>query len=457
MKILLAEDRQTTREILTNALVAAGHEVFAVADGQRLAEALSANVPDVLIAEVDLPGSEHEVLRQAIPRRTRRVIFLVPAGRPEVLKSNPEPDRIRYVMQPFESSDILKQLSLPADAGSAPAGTLFPNPPSGDGGPMTDTLSLGGKSAARWTFGEMVSESDSMRDVFSMARTLADHTAGVLIVGETGSGKSLLAQTMHARSRRAQRPLVRLSASSLPERDLEETLFGRMVSSGSGGPRVQEGRIEAANGGTLLFDDLDDFPASIQLKILDLVQTRSFHRPGSADLIRVDARFIAATKVAPEKLLQQGRLREDLYFSLVEVEISLPPLRERQLDIGVLLARFVERHGGGGTYDLDAETIDALKRYHWPGNVRELEGSVRRALALAASTQKLTRDMLLPNLTEASKLIPPESMQSVVERAEQDHIKRTLARTGGNRGEAAKILGISRKNLWEKMKEYGLE
>ena len=216
-----------------------------------------------------------------------------------------------------------------------------------------------------------------------------------------------------------------------------------------------------AHGGTLFLDDIDDMPAAVQVKLLRVLQERSFERLGSEDTREIDIRVIAATKRPLREMVREGSFREDLFYRINVVPVQLPPLRDRQGDIPLLIQHMIERHGEGQSYTVSAASVTALERYPWPGNVRELENAVQRAIALSGDKKELKREFLLPldarwrGATETPEKVRP--LRDVLREAEVAHLRHALEMTGGHRTQTAEFLGISRKVLWEKLRDFGIE
>jgi transcriptional regulator with PAS, ATPase and Fis domain len=309
-------------------------------------------------------------------------------------------------------------------------------------------------------FEGVVGSSAAMRAVFDRVRTVAPTEATVLIEGESGTGKERIARAVHDESGRSDGPFIALSCAALPESLLEAELFGHEQGAFTDARKGRKGRFEMADGGTFFLDDIDDMPLGVQVKLLRVLQERSIERVGGGESIKIDIRVLAATKAPLRELVREGRFREDLYYRIQVVPIELPPLRDREGDVPPLFAHLLERHGSGRTYEVSSATMRALERYPWPGNVRELENAVQRAVALAGNRQTLVLEDLLPqdprwrDAVEVSDELRP--LRDVVREAERRHLERAIEATGGHRSQAAELLGISRKVLWEKLKDHGL-
>ena len=310
-------------------------------------------------------------------------------------------------------------------------------------------------------FEGVVGASAAMRAVFDRVRTVAPSDATVLIQGESGTGKERIARAIHRASARGERPFVAISCGALPESLLEAELFGHEKGAFTDAHRERKGRFELADGGTLFLDDIDDMPATVQVKLLRVLQERNFERVGGEQTRAIDIRVVAATKVSLKDRVKEGRFREDLFYRIHVVPILLPPLRSRAGDVPLLVAYLMERHGGGRRYTIPRPALGLLERYPWPGNVRELENAIQRAIALAGARSELSAEDLLPLDTRwRGATEPPETvrpLREVLREHEVAHIEHALRQTGGHRTQTAELLGISRKVLWEKIRDFGIQ
>jgi DNA-binding NtrC family response regulator len=303
----------------------------------------------------------------------------------------------------------------------------------------------------------LVARSAEMQAVVDLARRVAPTNATVLLLGETGTGKDLLARAIHHDSPRRNARYVKVDCAGLPETLLESELFGheKDAFTDAGGRKV--GRFELAHGGTIFLDEVAELGLGVQAKLLRVLQERAFERVGGTETVQVDVRIIAATNHNLEEALKKNRLREDLYFRLNVVPIRLPALRERRKDIPHLARRFVEqfaeRHERP-TEGLTDEALDLLMRYPWPGNVRELEHAIERAV-LVADGPLLRPEHFTLDFVAAAATAPEDTLMTL-EGLEREYIRRVLWRVRGHKGRAARILGINRKTLLEKRKRYGL-
>jgi transcriptional regulator with PAS, ATPase and Fis domain len=309
-------------------------------------------------------------------------------------------------------------------------------------------------------FEGLIATSPPMREVLDVVRTVAPSDATILIEGESGTGKEVLARAIHRNSPRRDRAFVAISCAALPETLLETELFGHERGAFTDARKDRRGRFELADGGTLFLDDVDDLGLPVQVKLLRALQERVIERVGGEKAVHVDIRVVAATKLDLAAMLAEGKFREDLYYRLNVVPLKLPPLRERTEDVPLLMRHFVERFARGRRYEIKPDVMQALCQYPWPGNVRELENSVERAIAMAGEASELKREHLLLPLFQKNRGGPTPgvtTLKDVVVEAEKDHIRRVLKSTANHKAQAAALLGISRKNLWEKMRDYGIE
>lgn len=305
-------------------------------------------------------------------------------------------------------------------------------------------------------FESIIGASTPMQKVFDMVRRVAKSDISVLIIGESGTGKELIARALHHQSDRARGPFVAINCGAIPENLLESELFGHEKGAFTGAHTRRKGRIESAHKGTLFLDEIGELPTALQVKLLRVLQERCIERVGGRESIEIDARIVAATNVDLEQAMAQGQFREDLYYRINTVTISVPPLKDRGGDIILLAERFLRRIAGEAGKKLAGFTKEAklsLERYHWPGNVRELENRIKRAVAMADGNRVTPEDLQLdsPNL-----VCTGQTLRQAREAVERDLIQRTLEKTGGNITRAASELGVSRPTLHELISRYSL-
>jgi len=310
------------------------------------------------------------------------------------------------------------------------------------------------------TFGRLASRAQAMRDAFRVARAAAPTDANVLVVGENGTGKELMAAAVHEHSLRHDGPFIRLNCAAIPADLLESELFGHRRGAFTGATADRKGLLEVAQGGTVLFDEIGEMPLPLQVKLLRVLQEREFRPVGSTASLRADVRVLCATNLDPDEAVRRGTLREDLFFRLNTIVLSLPPLREREGDIPLLAGRFVAHFAARHQRPVDTlepAALRALERHTWPGNVRELEHVIERAVILCNGheirLEDLPEEVRHPGTALKTTALP---IGQSLEEIERIAILQTLERTRGNKRAAAAMLGIHRPTLYNKLRKYGL-
>jgi DNA-binding NtrC family response regulator len=301
----------------------------------------------------------------------------------------------------------------------------------------------------------LIAESAAMKPILEVVERVAPSDANVLITGENGTGKGLIAQLLHARSRRSDKPFVSVNIGGLSEGVFESELFGHVKGAFTDAKTDRVGRFELADGGTLFLDEIGNVPASKQPRLLRVLETGELERVGSSKTIKADARVVSATNANLEEEVTAGRFRQDLLFRLNTIQIHLPPLRERPEDIPLLAIEFLERHArqyGKKLTSFEPAAMQALKEHSWPGNVRELDHAVLRAVLMAEGNTVRLGHLRLNTIGETSPRIEEMSLEEV----ESFLIKKALARHGGNALKAAEALGLSRSAFYRRLEKYGL-
>ena len=448
MRVLLAEDEETIAVTLRHALEDAGHQVLLAPETREALKALEQD-PDVVLTDIRMPGGGGmELLKRSVELDSRRpVVLMTGYGTVEQAVEAMRIGAAHYIQKPFRNEAVVQLVERFGRERSLAA--------------ENERLRAELREVAADRMGDLVGSSPAMQAVFKRIGTVAATDASVLIEGESGTGKERVARALHERSARAQAPFMAISCSALPESLLESELFEHDKGAFTDAHKDRRGRFELAQGGTLFLDDIDDMPLSVQVKLLRVLQERTFERLGSEETRKLDIRLVAATKKPLRDLVREGRFREDLFYRIHVVPVKLPPLRERTGDVPLLFAHMLARFGKGRAYHVSTPTLNLLERYPWPGNVRELENAVQRAIALAGDALDLKREFLLPldprwrGATEPTETV--RDLREVLREAEIAHIKRALESTGGHRTQTAELLGISRKVLWEKLRDFGIE
>ncbi len=308
----------------------------------------------------------------------------------------------------------------------------------------------------------MVGHSEGMREIFSTITRVAPTRATVLLCGESGVGKDMIARAIHHHSPRADRPFVKINCTALPENLMESELFGYEKGAFTGANTSKPGKFEQADTGTVFLDEIGDVPASVQVKLLRILQEREFERLGSNKVKHIDVRVLAATNVDLRAALEQGTFREDLYYRLNVLPINIPPLRERKEDIPYLAGFFVKKLGkdlGSPVQSISDAAMQRLLGYHWPGNVRELENVLERSMVLANGAILEAGDVKLDTapaarFTVADNFLPEGT---TLDQYEQSIIREALRRANGNKSQAARMLGLTRNALRYRLSQMGLE
>lgn len=439
MKILLADDEPLIRTTLRDDLEEAGHAVELASDGDSAMETLAAGGFDCLVTDVKMPGADGFALLAAAKAKGMDAVVMTGHGSVSMAVEAMRLGAFDFLEKPFLGVELLRVLERVAEKRAGGRHTRVILKESEERRSNGFQAVLGGNAPA-------------FKLAMEAAAIASQSDATLLIVGESGTGKEVAAKAVHEESSRWRGPFVAVSCGALSPALLDDELFGHERGAFTDAKAARAGRFEEANGGTMFLDDIDDMRLDTQVKLLRVLQEREVRRIGSMDSRRIDIRVIAATKVDLDQLCREGRFRNDLFYRLQVLRLDLPPLRNRMEDMPALLGGLVSKHNQGPPVRVSSETLARLAAYPWPGNVRELENSVCRALAMRGAREELLASDLLPPgvLTEEDGDM---TLGRAVRKAEREHIRKVLALAGGNRSQAASILGISRKNLWEKMRQ----
>ena len=326
-----------------------------------------------------------------------------------------------------------------------------------------ENLKLKAELERRYDFGYIIGRSPKMQEIFDAAGRVAPTRTTVLLGGESGTGKGMLARAIHVNSPRRDKPFVKINCSAIPENLMEAELFGYEKGAFTGAARPHPGKFEQADGGTVFLDEIGDVPPAVQVKLLRVLQEREFERLGSTKTTEVDVRIVAATNQDLIVALEQGTFREDLYYRLNVLPINLPPLRERKEDIPYLVDHFLEKYAadtGNRVTHVTAAAREKLAGYHWPGNVRELENIIERAMVLSKSETVGSDDIHLD--TQRSVPAPEGGLPFVpdgftLEQYEQELIREAMRRSADNKSQAARLLGVTRNALRYRLSQMGVE
>jgi DNA-binding NtrC family response regulator len=446
-RILVVEDNETLRRGIALALRESGHRVDEASAGDVAVERVRDAEPyEVVITDLRLPRADGlTVLRATREREPRTAVLIMTAfGTVEVAVEAMRQGAFDFVQKPFE----LDQLEVRVTRAVEHARLL------------REVSDLRTERAARYAPENIIGESPALRAAIDMARRAAPIRSTVLISGETGTGKELVAGLIHGLSPRADRPFVKVNCAALPETLLESELFGHERGAFTGADRVRVGRFEQADGGTLFLDEVGDMSPPTQAKVLRVLQEQEFHRLGGTRTLRTDVRIVAATNHDLEALIDAGRFREDLYFRLNVIGIKLPPLRERGDDVGLLAKHLHEefaRELGRPTTGFTRAALVVLRAHAWPGNVRELRNAVERAMLMAEGEWIGPEDLTLaPAATrgEAGGGLPFAGL--TIAEVEREVVLSALRRAGFVQKSAAEFLGVSRRKLNYMIRKMGI-
>ncbi len=461
-QILIVDDEANMLKVLGALLKREGYHILEATRGDEALRMLDEHHVDTLLTDMRMPGMDGMALLSAATERfpDLPVIMITAHGTIDTAVEALKKGAFDYITKPFEWSELRGVLAKAVQTA------------------RLDSREIGADSLVRPSLGartghgdrdiRLIGTSARMMQVFDILDRVADTPSTILITGESGTGKDLIAKEVHGKSRWAARPFIKVNCAAIPHDLLESELFGYEKGAFTGAVSAKPGRFELAHGGTLFLDEIGEVPLEMQVKLLRAVQDREFERVGGLKTFKVETRLITATNVDIKKAVAEGRFREDLYYRLNIVQVHLPPLRERQSDIPPLcdhfLVRFnekLEKHVVGFSPD----ALDRLCTYPWPGNIRQLENLIERAVLFDTDSiiglDDLTEE-ICEQPTESAERVTPDGMglkeavKAETSRIERALIVRALEQTHGNVTQAARQLKISRKSMQIKMKELGL-
>ena len=475
--LLFVEDEAALREAIAEQLSDRGYQVEQADSGEAALARLADFAFDIIITDLRLPGIDGSSLVQAAVERYPDIIAIVITGYGTVKDAV---DVIKrgawdFVSKPFQIDELLHVLDAALEQRRLKSENAY----------------LRAQLEERYRFEGIIGKSRAMTRLFQLLETVAATNSTILISGETGTGKEVAARAIHHNSPRRMHRFVALNCSAIPETLLEAELFGHVRGAFTGAVGNRQGRLEQAHKGTLLLDEVGTMSQALQMKLLRVLQEREFERVGDSHTIKVDVRIIAATNTDLGRMVAEGHFREDLFYRLNVIPVQLPPLRERKEDIPLLVQHFLEkfraarlasaserRAGDRGAADrkegahhderagpitVSQEAMRRLMAFQWPGNVRQLENAIERATALTAGRSQIEVADLPPEIQSAEEPalpagvpLPEDGMdlEKFIGAIERDLIQRSLDRTGGNKGQAAKLLSLKRTTLVEKIKRF---
>ncbi len=446
-RILVVEDEEKLRRVIELQLVSAGFEVDKAAtaeDGLKLVDRA-----DLVLTDLKLPRMDGIQFLESIRRQNTQtpVVLMTAFGSVETAVGAMKAGATDFLLKPFSLDHLLQVVNKALEVRAL----------------RDENRQLKEELGRRYEFDNIIGRSSAMQEIFATVERVAPTRATVLLAGESGVGKDLIARAIHFRSPRRDRPLVKINCTAIPENLMESELFGYEKGAFTGANTSKPGKFEQADTGTVFLDEIGDVPGSIQVKLLRVLQEREFERLGSNVTRHIDVRVIAATNQDLRAALEQGTFREDLYYRLNVVPLNIPPLRERKQDIPFLANHFIRKlapETGCRVESLTEAAIDKLVGYHWPGNVRELENVIERSLVMCGGTQLDASDIRLedaprPKGAHADSGFLPPGMS--LDEYEQELIREALRRAGGNKSQAARLLGLTRNALRYRLTQMGME
>ena len=440
-RVLVVDDEPMVCLALTNWLEEENYFAQAVEDGPQAIGAVREENWDIVLLDLRMPGMDGmEVLKQVkeIAPQTVVIMMTAYASIPGAVQAMQE-GAYDYIVKPLDVDQLTLMLQRIVEHQQL----------------ITENILLRKRLTEQYEYEDIIGRSEAMQEVFEMIKAVTDTNATVLITGETGTGKELVARAIHSNSSQRYGPFVATSCGALPETLLESELFGYEKGAFTGADRTKKGRFELAHGGTLFLDEVGDISIKTQIKLLRVLQEKSFSRLGGTEPIKVDLRLVSATNRDLVAAIEDGSFRSDLYYRLNVVTIQLPPLRERKDDVPLLAAHFINKYNVEFNKKFDRvnrKAMDFLMDYHWPGNVRELENVIERAIVIAQGPEVKIDHLPFCNV-EAIPTEDPQSLQEV----ERLHIEKMLQRNDWNIAKTARLLNIDRSTLHKKIKKFDLE
>jgi DNA-binding NtrC family response regulator len=445
--ILIVEDEAKMRRLLELNLGEDGFTALSAGDAETGVKLLRENTIDLVVTDLKLPGMNGLEFLQAIKRQNAAlpVVVMTAFGTVETAVEAMKAGASDYVLKPFSLSEMRMVIRKELDVHAL----------------REENRSLREALGKRYAHPNVVARSTKMQEVLAIVERVAPTNSTVLLGGESGVGKDLVARAIHEKSRRASGPFIKINSSAIPENLLESELFGYERGAFTGATASKPGKFELADKGTLFLDEIGDVPPAIQVKLLRVLQEREFERLGGTRTVKVDVRLIAATNRDLREALEQGTFREDLYYRLNVVPIDIAPLRQRKEDIPDLVNLFISRFAGDSgkpVKSIAPEAMQILVNYHWPGNVRELQNIIERACALAKGPVLEAADIHLDlrpaKAANGTSGFLPEGM--TLEHWEDEMIQEALRRAHGNKSQAARLLGLSRNALRYRLSKIGI-
>jgi DNA-binding NtrC family response regulator len=445
-RILVVEDEEKLRRVIELQLVSAGFEVDKAGSAEEGLKIVDR--ADLVLTDLKLQNMDGLQFLAMIRRQNTHtpVVMMTAFGSIETAVESMKAGATDFLLKPFSLDHLMQVVNKALEVRDL----------------RDENTQLKAELGRRYEFDNIIGRSEAMQEIFAAIERVGPTRATVLLAGESGVGKDLIARAIHFHSPRKDRPLVKINCTAIPENLMESELFGYEKGAFTGATGSKPGKFEQADTGTVFLDEIGDVPAAIQVKLLRVLQEREFERLGSNVTRHIDVRVVAATNQDLRAALEQGTFREDLYYRLNVVPLNIPPLRDRKQDIPFLANHFVKKLApdtGGRVESITPAGMDKLMAYHWPGNVRELENVIERSLVMCAGTQLDADDIKLedgrPRAQTGDIHFLPEGL--TLDQYEQDIIREALRRADGNKSQAARLLGLTRNALRYRLTQMGLE
>ncbi len=443
-RILIVEDEPTLRESLKRVFLRDGYEVETVAQAESALQHFEEGAYDLILTDILLPGMDGIGFLQAVKKQAPNqiVIIMTAYASIETAVGALRAGAYDYILKPIIHEEIKRIVRIALNERSLRA----------------ENLLLKKQIGERYDFENILGQSPTIQALIDQVKKIADSRSNVLVLGETGTGKELFTRAIHFNSSRRNKPFVPINCSAIPGSLLESELFGYVKGAFTGATQTKRGLFEEGDGGTVFLDEIADLSFPLQAKLLRVIDDHEIRPLGSTQSRKVDIRFITATNKDIIRAVQEGSLREDLYYRLNVITFHLPPLRERKEDILLLARQFIKKYAqelGKTVDDIQASAVKVLVDYHWPGNVRELQNIMERSV-LIAEGKEISPENLPEGLKKAATFPLAALNQSLsIENYTMEFIK--LYQSSLNEQQLSEKLGITRKSLWEKRKRWGLE
>jgi DNA-binding NtrC family response regulator len=448
MKIFLAEDERILRVSLADELRDAGHLVHEFSEAGGVMHKLAFENPDLLITDIRMPGMDGLNLLEKVKNTSPDTVVVVMTAYASVESAIKalKLGAYDYLIKPFSNEEILHLTQRVNELKEI----------------KQENKRLQTQISEPFDFSSFAGEHPKIKEIFELIRSVAHSNASVLITGETGTGKEMLANIIHYNSNRSNKPFIKVSCAILAREVFESELFGHEKGAFTGAEKTRKGRFELADKGTIYLDDIDDIPLELQVKLLRVLQEQQVEPVGSTQGINVDVRVLSSTKYDIKSLISQGKFRDDLFYRLNVIPIHIPPLKERKSDIKILAEKFVLEFAQGRNFMISKGAVKILENYSWPGNVRELRNLMER-LVLTGRKDTIHPEDIPSEFFVSSELdssianAGSWNLEDIIAKTEINLLKAAITRGGGNKTQAARLLNIPLSTFRTKIEKYGLD